>query len=261
MDGAGDELLADAGLAPHEDGGIGVGDLIDHFLDSLHPGAVLEHPIVLGATPFELAPQHLFCEMLHFPLQRGLLEDILDRAAHVFTLQRLGEKITRALFHGFDDQPCLPECRYHDHCGARTRCTNAPQERQAVVSPQADVEEHHSRLQFLCPLKPPGGVGAILHVVPHLPDHGAQGLAEIRIVVDHEEKPPKPRGNHARLPRPAAARHGPRVRALRGERQREREAASRVHGALCGQLAPMRVNDLVRDGQPEADALALLGKE
>src|SRR5687767_8708015 len=33
VDGAGDELLADAGLAPDEDGGVGVGDLIDHFLD------------------------------------------------------------------------------------------------------------------------------------------------------------------------------------------------------------------------------------
>ena len=46
VDGAGDELLADAGLAPDEDGDVGVGDLIDHLLDGLHARAVLEHPVV-----------------------------------------------------------------------------------------------------------------------------------------------------------------------------------------------------------------------
>ena len=70
MDGAGDELLADAGLAPDEDGGIGVGDLIDHLLDGLHAGAVLEDPVVLGAAPLELAAEHLLAELLDLPLQR-----------------------------------------------------------------------------------------------------------------------------------------------------------------------------------------------
>ena len=68
VDGAGDELLADAGLAPDEDGGIGVGDLIDHFLDGLHAGAVLEHPVVLGAAPLELTSEHLLSEPLDLPL-------------------------------------------------------------------------------------------------------------------------------------------------------------------------------------------------
>ena len=261
VDGAGDELLADAGLAPDEDGGIGVGDLIDHFLDGLHARAVLEHPVVLGAAPLELAPQHLLPEMLDFPLKCGLFQHILDRAADVVTLQRLGQKIAGSSFHGLDDRPGLTERGDHDHGGTRTRFSHALEERQAVLSAQADVEEHHRRLQFVCPLQPSGGVGTIFHVVPHLPDHGAQGFADVRIVVDHEEEPPKPRGSHARLPRPGAARHGRRVPVLRDERQREGEPASRIHRALCAELSPMGVDDLVRDGQPEADPLALLGQE
>ena len=71
MDGAGDELLADAGLAPDEDGDVGVGDLLDHLLDGLHAGTLLEEAVVIRSAALALVPEHLRSELLDLPPQRG----------------------------------------------------------------------------------------------------------------------------------------------------------------------------------------------
>ena len=155
VDGAGDELLADAGLAPDEDGGIGVGDLIDHFLDGLHARAVLEHPVVLGAASLELASEHLLSETLDLPLQRGLLQHVFDRAPDVVLMERLGQEVARALLHRLDHDRRFAVGRDHDHGRPRAGFPDALQEREAVFSPQADIEEDHRRLQFLRPSATP----------------------------------------------------------------------------------------------------------
>ena len=72
VDGAGDELLADPGLAPDEDGDVGVGDLLDHLLDGLHAGTLLEEAVVIRSAALALVPEHLLPELRDLPPQRGL---------------------------------------------------------------------------------------------------------------------------------------------------------------------------------------------
>ena len=188
MDGAGDELLADAGLAPDEDGGIGVGDLVDHLLDGLHAGAVLEDPVVLGAAPLELPSEHLLSEPLDLPLQRGLLQDVLDRPPHVLLMERLGQEVARALLHRLDHRRRRPVGRDHDHGRPRAGLADALQDDEAVLTRQADVEEDHRRLKLLGPIEPFGALGVVLDLVPELAEHGGQRLSNLPIIVNDQNR-------------------------------------------------------------------------
>ena len=84
MDGAGDELLADAALAPDQDGDVGVGDLLDHLLDGLHAGTLLEEVVVIRSAALALVPEHLLAELLDLPPQRGPFLLALAKAPGTF---------------------------------------------------------------------------------------------------------------------------------------------------------------------------------
>ena len=83
VDGAGDELLADPGLAPDEDGDVGVGDLLDHLLDGLHAGTLLEEVVVIRSAALALVPEHLLAELLDLPPERGPLFLAREGPRHV----------------------------------------------------------------------------------------------------------------------------------------------------------------------------------
>src|SRR5262249_60352650 len=147
VDGAGDELLADAALAPDEDGGVGVGDLVDHFLDGFHLGAVLEDAVVIGAAALELALEDLLAETLDFPLERRLLEHVLHRAQDFRALERLREEIAGALPHRFDHQAGVSVRGDHDHRGGGALLAYALEDVKTVLAGEAHVDDDHPRAQ------------------------------------------------------------------------------------------------------------------
>ncbi len=202
-------LFADAGLAPDEDGGVGVGDLVDHFFDGLHAGAVFEGAVVLGAAALELAPEHLLAQPLHLPLQRGLLQHVVHRAAHLLPLERLRQKVAGSQFHRFDHGRRLAEGGNHDHRGARAGVSNPLQHHEPVLVGQAHVQEHQGRLQLLRPLQPLGPVSIVFGLMPELTEHADQRLSNFPIIVNDQNRR-NAHGTHL-LTRPTD--HDARIRA------------------------------------------------
>ena len=138
VDGARDELLAHSRFAPDENGDVGVGDLLDHLLDGLHAGTLLEDAVVIRARPLGLLPEHLLPELLHLPAQRGLLlrardglrrfagrviaadDDHVGRPIAGRTADSIASRNTWPS-NGFRRQAAMPDCLTHSLVVASSR--------------------------------------------------------------------------------------------------------------------------------------------
>ena len=139
MDGARDELLADAALAANEHGDVAVGDLLDHLGDAAHLLAVAPHRAVLVVA--QLLPQ-----LAQLRDQPVLLDGVLDRDvegdfAEPLGIVRLDDVVGGAQAHRFDNGRGLIPARQHDDLGFGTRRFERAQSGQAVQARHHHVEQ------------------------------------------------------------------------------------------------------------------------
>ena len=111
MDGARDELLADAALAANQHRDVAVGHLLDDRRDGLHVGAVAPEEERAVLVVAQLTPQ--LGDLRH---QARLLDRALDRGverdlAEAFRIVGLDDVVGRAELHRFDDGRRLLACR------------------------------------------------------------------------------------------------------------------------------------------------------
>jgi hypothetical protein len=81
----GDQLLARAGLAGHEHGGVGARDLLDLVVDRLHRGRRADHP---AEAP---EPAQLLAQRAHLPAQPRRALDVRENLFEPPDVDRLGE--------------------------------------------------------------------------------------------------------------------------------------------------------------------------
>src|SRR5690349_9616749 len=96
VDGAGDEVLADAAFAGQQHGGAGGGYTDDGGEDLLHGSAAAYDVVKL------VAAAELLAKLPVFVAQGAHLERLLDDGSQVVERKRLGEEIDRAGLHGFN---------------------------------------------------------------------------------------------------------------------------------------------------------------
>ena len=147
LDGAGDELLADAGLAFDEDRDVGSGSALAERHDALHAFAAhdevgeRQHALDLLLDAADLAGER-------FDLQRAL-----DRHFKTLGRHRLDDKIDGAGAHGIDRGFDRAVCGLHDDGRNAGLAVEPVEHAHAVEAAHHKVEKHERDIAALGPFE------------------------------------------------------------------------------------------------------------
>jgi hypothetical protein len=135
VDRAGDHAFAGAALAGDHDGGLGVGDAIDH-VENLPHLRIVADDVVHAAALVELAAELgvLFDD-------QALGEGPLDRHHQLVVDQRFGEVVDRAGPQRFNRRVGVAVAGDQDHLALGVRAADLLQEIEAVAVLEADVDQ------------------------------------------------------------------------------------------------------------------------
>jgi hypothetical protein len=175
-----DELLAGAALAPHEDGDVGVRDLLDDLPDVLHRTVVaaVGHDVVLGAGAA--------AERLDLAPERPVLEGLLERELELLDLEGLAQEVARAEAHRLDDRARLAVAGEHDHGHVGQALLQLAQGLEPVHALEHHVEGHEVGPRALERAQRVLAARNRDHVVPLARHQDLQVLAYPRIVIDDQ---------------------------------------------------------------------------
>ena len=139
VDGAGDQLLAGAGLAQHEDVGLGPGGLLDKVEDARHGLAAADD--ALETEGF----LQLLAEILVLDLEVPLAERPLDRDAEVLHGEVLGQVVSGAFLHRGHGRLDGGEGRDDDDGQRRVELVRALEQHHAVHARHLEVRDEEVR--------------------------------------------------------------------------------------------------------------------
>ena len=202
VDGARDQLLADAALAADQHGDVAVGDLLDDLRDAAHLLAVAPDRAVLVVA-------ELLTELAQLRDEAILLDRVLDgdvegNLAESLGIVRLDDVVGGAEADGLDDGRGLIAARQHDDLGFGARRLQRPQRRQAVEAGHHHVEQDD--VGSFCLLH--GGehfvaAGVAARFIPAQRKERSEICSKPRIIIDDRNK----RLFHLSPWRGGAARH------------------------------------------------------
>ena len=181
MDGAGDKLLARAGLAADENRGLEFRDLpyrpkeIQHLLTARHQ--VAEPSLGLLATG-----TNLFVQGLVLAKQPFALLGLAQKKNDLVGLEGLGDVVVGAAFHGLNGDVAAAIGGHHDHRGAKVALPDFVDQIHAALSRHAQIRDDdvvRSVGEFSqCPLdrRHPNGLiaFALEQCLQHMPQSSAR---------------------------------------------------------------------------------------
>ena len=183
VDGAGDQFLAGAALAGDQHGERLVGDAADGLVRFLHPRAAADDGFAR-----ELFVRRRLRDDGRLAHQPGNFQRLADHAVQLLQIDRLEQVVVRPVPHRLDGRVGRPGHGDHDDRDAGVDSPELPQDVQAGLVGQAQVEENNVRasggdpFQALCArlgdLNPVCGRG----------EHVAHSVAEqVRVVIDQKQ--------------------------------------------------------------------------
>ena len=183
VDGAGDQLLAGAALPGDQHGKGLVGNAADGLVRFLHPRAAAD-----DGFAGELFVRRRLRDDGRLAHQPGDFERLADHAVQLLQIDRLEQVVVSPVPHRLDGRVGRPDHGDHDDRDAGVDSPELPQDVQAGLVGQAQVEENNVRasggdpFQALCArlgdLNPVCGRG----------EHVAHSVAEqVRVVIDQEQ--------------------------------------------------------------------------
>ena len=136
MDGARDQLLADAALAEDEDGGVGRRRTFDGVADLAQRRTLADHLVPRFRRAFQRAV---------LVLEPALAEHVADRDQQPLRAEGFLDEIVGAAFGRVHADLGVPVRRNHDHGQRLVDRLDLRQGVQAVHAGHLDVEEHDVR--------------------------------------------------------------------------------------------------------------------
>ena len=159
VDGAGDQLLAGAGLAADEHGRVALGHLADHA----------EHPLQRVAGADDLVEVVvlllLVAQVVELVAEALQLERLLDLDLHLLDLERLLDVVEGPVLHRLDRGRHRAEGGHQDHRRGRVGGAGGAQHVEAVGAAHAQVADHDVEVAVVQPLDGGVAVGRLLHFV------------------------------------------------------------------------------------------------
>ena len=140
VDGTGDQFLARAALAGDQHGECLVGDSADRLVRFLHPRAVADDGLAR-----ELIVGRRLRDDGRLAHQPGNFERLADHAVQLLQINRLEQVVVRPVPHRLDGRVGRPGHGDHDHRDAGVDSPELPQDVQAGLVGQAQVEENNVR--------------------------------------------------------------------------------------------------------------------
>ena len=143
VQGARAQFLAGAALAFEQHRGVGAGGAIDrgHHLP--------QGRRVADDARTAAARGRFFLQQAVIIQQAALLERARDQQQQVIGIDRLGEKVERALFHRLDGVLDAAVRGHHDHRQLRVELLHRAQHPHAVALGQAEIRQHERGLEIL----------------------------------------------------------------------------------------------------------------
>ena len=255
VDGAGDELLAGAGLAAHEHGGVALGDLLHDAEHGRQRAARPDDVVELVDAALRVA------QVVDLVLHATELEGLLDLDLHLFDLERLLDVVERAGLHRLDGGGDGAE-RGHQHDGARrVQRLGGLEHLDAGAAAHAEIAHDDVIGALMQLLDGRVAVRRFVDFVTVLGERLRQRAAQ-RLVVVGDQNPSHSVGSSFLC----ACAHPMRVRVrslpVLDARQRQRHPHARpFRRRLQIETPVVRVHDALHDRKPESGSLRLGGEE
>ena len=248
VEGAGDDLLADAALAGDEDARVRGPGPPDLLAQARHRGALAEERLLL-LQPLPL-PRDLAGEDVPLAGEAAPLERLLERQEDPLERERLLEEVVGAALHGLDGRLHRAVPRDHEDGQVVAARADLVEDGEAVDVGEPDVEEERrgrGAARLGEPREDRRPVLELLHAVP-------------LVAEDLRERPPDAgrvvADEHRHAPRPGALTVSSARGASRG-RPFEDEAASARRILLQDDPPAVLGGDARGDGEAEAEAVRL----
>ena len=183
MNGLGKELLAAAGGAFEQHGGLGGGHALGQGLGLGQGGGGANHggKAVLGT--------HLLFEVGHSALQAGFLDGALHDDQQLVVGVAFNEVVESAAFHGLHAVGDVAVGGEQDDFGGGGLGFEAGQKRHAVGVGQLHVAENNEDFGgvLLQSFEAAAGVGGLQHGVAFEAEHPGEDLPQVGFVVDEQD--------------------------------------------------------------------------
>ena len=136
VDGAGDQLLAGAGLAADQAGRVALGDLLHHRQHRLQRAAGADDAVEVVDVLLGVA------QVLDLVLEAAVLEGLLDLELHLLDLERLLHVVEGADLHRLDRGVDRAERGHQDHRARRVQRLRRAQHVEPVAPSHLEVAQH-----------------------------------------------------------------------------------------------------------------------
>ena len=239
VDGARDEVLADAAFAAEEDGGVGGRDALDEGENFLHATTFRDDVGVLVALA------EGFAEGAIFFAQFARVELLANDEDHLGERERFQDVVARAHLHRFDGGFDRAVGRHHDNRDGGVDALGGLEEFEAVHARKAKIRDDEIDFFRGQELEAGFGVGGGLRGEAFFTEIELEEAAELGFVFDDEN-----RGHEIFL----AFR--------RGRRSRKKHTEARAAVIFGDELnrAAVIIHDFGNNRKPQADA-GLLGRD
>jgi len=176
----GHELLAGAGFAEDEHGGLARADLLDEFLDREHTRALADEVDALAA--FDLLFQGLVLAG-----QAGEAPGLVEHGLELVVVRGLGQVVEGAFFHGVHGASDGAVGGEQDHGQVGAGDLQLAQDLDAAHAGHAHVEEHDVGLGGRDGGQGGLAVGGLGHCPAAVLEHGFDHEPVAGLVVDHQD--------------------------------------------------------------------------